>query len=194
MPRITKKMKMEELKQGEDKLINLVMMCNGLNVNPNGNVLDEYGKTLMIPVIDNKGVTDKKFLKYGDGPFKFKERKFDPINNYKLMVMLFNDFIAYIMQEEADSENDEKSSISVQSMFYNIQTITLREGDMINADTGQREKYVELRCDKSGSIESERYICPSLGYIELMFAYSGILPEYLHLLRRVDELKNELEL
>lgn len=191
MARVTKKMKMEELECGQKRIRDLIMMCCGLSANRNNNIVDEYGKILTIPVME-KGKETKKYLKYGDGPFKFKERPFDPVNNYKLMVGLFNDFIKFITEEEMDEEELDEESISISSLFTSINTISLRDGKILDEENDVREKYVELKT-KHGDIESERYICPTLGYIELIFAHSGILPEHMPLLRRVDELKYELE-
>lgn len=190
MPRLTKKMKLEELEKGQKSIRDVLIMCCGLSVNKNNNLVDEYGKVLTLPVME-KGKEVKKFLKYGDGPFKYKERGFDPVNNYKLMVGLFNDFIKFITEEEMD-EDDETDDNSIIKFFCNINTISLRDGDIVNEEKDQREKYVELKT-KYGIIESERYICPTLGYIELILAHAGILPAYMTLLRRVDELKYELE-
>lgn len=190
MARITKKMKLEELDQGQKRLRDLVMMCCGLSANKNNNIVDEYGKILTITIME-KGEEARKYLKYGDDPFKYKERAFDPVNNYKLMTCLFNDFIHFITEEEEGEEFDE-NSISISKLFTNINTISLRDGRVIDEEKDQKEKYVELKT-QHGDIESEKYICPTLGYIELIFAYSGILPEHMMLLRRVDELKYELE-
>lgn len=181
MPRITKKMKMEELKTKEEKIASLVMMCMGFSVSNTDNIIDEYGTRLVIG-----DETNRKFLKWGDGPFRYREQKFDPVNNYKLVVTLFGDLID---NNEPDGNTDEDIEETF-NFFSDIRTISLRDGQMF--DNGKQEKYVELGC-RGGTIESERYICPTLGYIELMFAYSGILPENEELLRRVDDLKNELE-
>ena len=107
MARITKKMKLEELDQGQKRLRDLVMMCCGLSANKNNNIVDEYGKILTITIME-KGEEARKYLKYGDGPFKYKERAFDPVNNYKLMTCLFNDFIHFITEEEeGEGESEE---------------------------------------------------------------------------------------
>lgn len=180
MPRITKKMKMEELKTSEEQIANLVMMCNGYSVSSTYNVIDEYGTRLTFGSDDKK-----KFLKWGDGPFRFKEIKFDPVNNFKLTNQIFGSFIAEFSKEAAE---EEPSSGSID--LASVTAFSLRDGETVDAETGVTEKFVELVVP-NGTIESERYLCPTLGFIEVMLYYSGLLD--ITLLKRVDELKNELE-
>lgn len=185
MPRITKKMKMEELSKGEERIAELVMMCLGYSVSKTLNIVDEYGTRLVFGKEDNK-----KFLKWGDGPFRYKEMKFDPVNQYQLTVQLFGQFIDQLHDPDNSNEyemDDPKGSLVE---LGEIRTIVLKDGDMF--DDGKQEKYVELGY-LNARVESERYFCPTLGYIEIMLSEAGLLELNENLLRRVDELKNELE-
>lgn len=185
MPRITKKMKMEELSKGEERIAELVMMCLGYSVSKTLNIVDEYGTRLVFGKEDNK-----KFLKWGDGPFRYKEMKFDPVNQYQLTVQLFGQFIDQLHDPDNSNEyemDDPKGSLIE---LGEIRTIVLKDGDMF--DDGKQEKYVELGY-LNARVESERYFCPTLGYIEIMLSEAGLLELNENLLRRVDELKNELE-
>lgn len=186
MPRITKKMKMEELKLGEERIAKLVMMCLGYSVSSTQNIVDEYGTRLVFGKEDNK-----KFLKWGDEPFRYREMKFDPVNQYQLTVQLFGQFIDQL--HDPDNMNDYEVDDSRTESLINlgeIRTIVLRDGQLY--DDGKQEKYVELGF-MNARVESERYFCPTLGYIEIMLSEAGLLNLNEKLLRRVDELKNELE-
>ena len=182
MPRITKKMKQEELKAGEERIASLIMMCLGYNVSNTDNIVDESGMRLVFGKEDNK-----KFLKWGDGPFRFREIKFDPVNNYQLTAQLFGQFIKSQQQEENEYEMETGDDITPQG---EVRTIALMDDQM--RDDGKQLKHVEVGYI-NGALESEQYFCPTLGYIELIFGLSGILPDNQILLRRVDELKDELE-
>lgn len=182
MPRVTKKMKQEELTTSEERIASLVMMCLGYNVSNTDNIIDESGMRLVFGKEDNK-----KFLKWGDGPFRFKEIKFDPVNNYQLIAQLFGQFIKSQQQEENEYEMETGENMFPQG---EVRTIALMDGQM--RDDGKQLKHVEVGY-MNGVLESEPYFCPTLGYIELMFGLSGILPDNQFLLRRVDELKDELE-
>lgn len=188
MPRITKKMKMEELQQGEERIAKLVMMCLGYSVSSTMNIVDEYGKRLVFGKEDNK-----KFLKWGEGPFKYKEMKFDPVNQYQLTVQLFGQFIDQLHDPDnsvSEYEMDDEPKAGSLMDLGEIRTISLRDGDMY--DDGKQEKYVELGY-LNAKVESERYFCPTLCYIEIMLSEAGLLELNNKLLRRVDDLKNELE-
>lgn len=187
MPRITKKMKMEELQNKEEQIAKLVMMCLGYSVSSTLNIVDEYGTRLVFGKDD-----DKKFLKWGDGPFRYREIKFDPVNQYKLTVQLFGQFIDQLHDPDNnvnEYELDDPKSSSLMDLGE-VRTIVLKDGNMIGEC--KQEKYVELGYE-TARVESERYICPTLGYIEIMLSEVGLLELNKDLLRRVDELKDELE-
>lgn len=186
MPRITRKMKMEELQNSQKKINQLVMLCLGYNVNKTNNIIDENG-TRVVFGKEN----EKKFLKWGDGPFKrYKELEFNPVDNYRLTVQLFNKCIMDDIEENADV-GVEYDIPSMSANIKYVRTVCLRDGDML--PDGMQEKFIELDTD-SGRIESERYVCPTLAYIEIMFAQAGILEANELLLKRLDDLKHELEM
>lgn len=175
MPRITKKMKQEELKALEHKLSEDARLCLGYGVNTSGNVVNEYGDRLVIGKDGNK-----KFIKYGDGPFNRREVKFDPINNYQMMSQMFGSFIQQEV-EDVEKENDP---------FKYIRSIVIKDDD-VTVD-GVTKKYVEIDV-MSGKIQSEKYYTPTLGYLEIMLDRYGTLPMCAESLKRLDELKHELE-
>lgn len=187
MPRITKKMKMEELQNSQKKINQLVMLCLGYNVNSTNNIVDE-NNTRVVFGKDN----EKKFLKWGDGPFKrYKELEFNPVDNYRLTVQLFNKCMIDDIEENNRVDNTEYDIPSMSANIKYIKTVCLRDGDML--PDGMQEKFIEIDTD-SGRIESERYVCPTLAYIEIMFAQAGILEANELLLKRLDDLKHELEM
>lgn len=178
MPRITKKMKLEELRAKEERINVLVLQCMGFSVDMNTkNVTDQTGKRLIY-----NGKTDMgKFVKWGEGPFNRREIKFDPVNDYQLSTNLFNAFI-----EKEIRENKEEG---IEDGITYVRTICLKDGDPIN---NMPTKYVELDVTV-GKIISESYVHPTLAYIEIILGQSSLLSFNEDLLRRVDDLKNEME-
>lgn len=176
MPRVTKAMKLAKIAEYELKLTQRLMMVAGFSINADNNVVDERGDRLVFGKDHNK-----KFLKWGDGPFRYRELKFDPINNYSLMVQLFSSALEQMAKENKESGQG----------FDYVRTVILKDGEFL--ECGVQNKYVEVDI-VSGKLESERYICPTLGYLELLLCLNGMdTPRDHDMLRELDVLKHEME-
>ena len=183
MPRITKKMKLEELKNLENQILYYLLFATGLSVNKYNNVCDENNNRLTI--LENNV---EKFIKWGDGPFRYREIKFD-LYNFKLINHLFsNIFINNILE---DDPNIYIRSIALKDNF--ITTIKKKEEVLLNL------KYLEIDL-LDHKLVSNNYIIPTLPFIELIFSYTynNIIPinggvNTTEILKRLDQLKYELE-
>lgn len=174
MPRVTKKMKEERLLHLEHLANRDAMICLGYDVNQNNNVTDEFGNRLVFG-------KDKKFVKYGDGPFRRAEIKYDPVNNYQMMQQMFGSFVG---KETDDPDNED-------SPFKNgVRSISLKDDDREVQPDGSTKKYVEVDIT-TGKLQSERYYNPTLAYLELMKTCYGLMDN--GYLNELDELKHEME-
>lgn len=193
MPRITKKMKEEELLEKENKLTYILLLSMNLSVNQDMNVIDnDSGKRLVYNGKTNMG----KFVKYGEGPFTRKEIKFDPLNNYQFINFLFSVFIERVVKENAQAREEYKmmGMQDPENRITYIRTMCLKDGQEIQTPKDiVVKKYLELDTDV-GKVLSDEFIHPALAYADIIVCMAGHGPtfggEYL---RRVDELKFELQ-
>ena len=114
------------------------------------------------------------FLKYSpdgsDIPLHRKDVLFDPLNNRQLVNILFKVFL----------NKEEESGDLYVKVFYPVQD---KSGTTA----------IQLRLE-NGILESQYYIDPSYGYIEIMIASLGVCSnmEICDSLKRLESLKNQL--
>ena len=182
MPRITKKMKVERMKELETKINVIILQCMDMGVNESNNIID-LNSGIFVKYNGKNNLN--KFLKWGDGPFRRREMKFDPINDYQLAVNLYELFIERYIREYIAEEGEEP-------LIAKVRVISIKDGNLFN---GKPTKYLDftLPSDVKGTMRTQAYIFPSLAYLEMIINQSGLGLAVNNMLLELDGLKGELE-